>query len=191
MDYGMAKRAFRDAPFIGDAGLIRALDGQVFLSVIDVLGHGEPAHQLAQVCVAYLDKHCRWAPAALMNGLHKHILGSRGVVASIGHVDEKTGIFKYSSVGDTTVRKIGAQNASGVSEPGIVGYRMRTPQERTMLLTDGDLLLLYTDGISSHFELPEELSPHTAAAETAARAVVARFGKPSDDALCIALRYRS
>jgi hypothetical protein len=67
---------------------------------------------------------------------------------------------------------------------------MRTPQERTLRLQAGDLVLLYTDGVSDRFGIEDYPGLTFDEPATVAGAVVTRFGKQHDDAACLAFRYR-
>jgi len=62
-------------------------------------------------------------------------------------------------------------------------------QEHKASLEERDVLLLYTDGVRAHFRQEEYPQLHSDHPATIARTVVQRFGKPHDDAACIAARY--
>lgn len=189
LDYSLAKRPFDNGVYCGDTGLVKEFDGKVFLAVIDALGHGKEAHELAEICSDFLETNYRHTLVRMMEELHQHIRGSRGVVASICLLDMEKGLFSYVSVGDTLVRKLNNSRSRIYSMPGIIGYQMRKVQEGTMQLADNDILLLHTDGVSSHFDLWDDdiLQGDT---RIIADNIIARFGKKHDDALCIVLRYR-
>ena len=72
----------------------------------------------------------------------------------------------------------------------MVGYVMRSLREEEMMLCDGDVLVLYTDGVNAHFGLEDYPELLVDDAETIATHIIAYFGKPDDAAACIALRYQ-
>ncbi|MBN1843858.1 MAG: SpoIIE family protein phosphatase [Deltaproteobacteria bacterium] len=189
-DYFLVKRALNNDTFCGDTGIIKEFDSKIFIGIIDVLGHGEGTHEIALTCEDFLGKNYRQDLVKTMEGLHRHIRGSRGAVAGLCLLDLKTGDLKYVGMGDITARKFGSSNITIISRAGVVGYVMPTPREERLKLYDGDVLVLYIDGVKKHFDMedyPELISDN---ARTIATRIIERFGKEADDALCIALRYR-
>jgi hypothetical protein len=47
---------------------------------------------------------------------------------------------------------------------------------------------MYSDGVPSHFEPTNDRQIFSNSADTIAREVIRRYGKPHDDASCIAMR---
>jgi negative regulator of sigma-B (phosphoserine phosphatase) len=67
---------------------------------------------------------------------------------------------------------------------------MRHLREEKMTLTDGDVLVLHTDGVKEHFDLEDYPELLVDDAETVANHIINQFGGAEDDACCIALRYQ-
>jgi phosphoserine phosphatase RsbX len=187
--YHMTKRPLDNDVFCGDTGLFREFDDNVFLAVVDALGHGEEAQKVAEGCEAFLEKNYRLDLPEMMRGLHGHIKGSRGAVAGLCRLDLKTGELKYVGIGDTIARTIGSKNTHFISLSGVIGYTIPTPMEQAGNLHMGDVLLLHTDGIRA-YSRPEEYPelPDDAPATITTR-MIEQFGKEHDDALCMALKY--
>lgn len=189
----MAQRSYfyhRDTE-CGDTGLIKEFDGKVFVAIVDVLGHGSEAHELAVVCRDFLEKNYRQDLKEILKALHEFLRGSRGVVAGLCLLETDSGVLKYIGVGDITVRKFGANPAKLISQDGIVGYVMKTLHEGTMKLEDGDILVLYTDGVKEHFDAEEYPQLFSDNARAIASNIIRKFGKEEDDATCIALRWKN
>jgi serine phosphatase RsbU (regulator of sigma subunit) len=190
LDYFLAKRPLINEDACGDAGLIREFNSKVFIGIIDILGHGEEAHDLAIICVDFLEKNYRQDLIETMAGLHEYIKGSRGAVAGFCLLDLKTGELEYVGLGNITARKFGSSKINIVPRSGIVGYAMPALRKEKMKLHDGDILILHTDGVKENFDLedyPELLKDN---AEIIATHIINRFGRQEDDAACIALRYQ-
>ena len=173
----------------GDTGVIKEFDGQCFLALVDVLGHGRDAHDVALIAQAYLEQHCREEPVSVMQGLHARLKGTRGAVAAICRLETETGELTYVGTGNIVVRLLGARAFRFVSGDGIVGYMMSTVREQTLKLRVGDVLIMHSDGIREHFELSECPGILTGTAESIAAGLLEQFGKKEDDASCIAVRY--
>lgn len=173
----------------GDTGVIKEFDGQCFLALVDVLGHGSEAHDVALMAQKYLEQNYRQELVDVMQGLHACLKGTRGAVAALCRLDTKTGKLTYVGIGNITVRVLGPRNSRFVSRDGIVGYMMSTPREQNLKLFAGDALVMYSDGIKEHFELSESPGILTGTAKSIAVGLLNQFGKKNDDASCIALRY--
>jgi serine phosphatase RsbU (regulator of sigma subunit) len=173
----------------GDTGVIKEFDGQCFLALVDVLGHGSEAHDVALIAQEYLEQNYYEGLVDLMQGLHACLKGTRGAVAALCRLDTETGELIYVGIGNITVRVLGLRNARFVLGDGIVGYMMTTPREQNLKLFAGDVLVMYSDGIKEHFELSEYPGMLTGTAKSIAVGLLDKFGKKNDDASCIALRY--
>jgi negative regulator of sigma-B (phosphoserine phosphatase) len=173
----------------GDATVVRAREHLLFAAIVDVLGHGPEAHEIALRAQQFLTAHWSDSMVDLMAGLHDHLSGSRGAGAGLCLLDRRTGLLRYTGIGNTVIRRFGSGEVRLLSRAGIIGGSRRSPKEEQMSLAAGDVVLLYTDGVKDRFELQDypQLLHH--GAETIAATVVERFGKEHDDAACIALRY--
>jgi serine/threonine protein phosphatase PrpC len=72
----------------------------------------------------------------------------------------------------------------------VVGGTIRTPVEESMQLADGDIVVMYTDGVKTHFNASEYPRLQTDTPREVAENIVHRFGKAHDDASCLVMRYR-
>jgi serine phosphatase RsbU (regulator of sigma subunit) len=173
----------------GDAVVVRALDDGLFVAIVDVLGHGPEAHELTHIIDAFLERHATLDVAALMPRLHKHLQGTRGAAVGLCAVNAEKGRIDYVGIGNTSIRCIGESETRLVSKDGIVGQNMRTPLHQSLKLQSGDLILLYTDGVSDRFSSVDYPSVRSHSPELVVRAILDRFGKSHDDSACIAIRY--
>jgi len=124
-----------------------------------------------------------------MYRLHSELKGTIGAGAGLCVVDSVTRDLRYTGVGNTVLRTFGSQATRLISTDGIIGDRFRTPAVQSAPLNETGTVLLYTDGVSDRFDLAQypQLIYHSAS--TIARKIVERFGKPYDDATCMAMRY--
>jgi hypothetical protein len=67
---------------------------------------------------------------------------------------------------------------------------MGTPVEEVLELSDGDVILMYTDGVRTHFTSSDLPRLRTDPPYSVAAGLVHRFGKWHDDASCVVVRYR-
>jgi len=173
----------------GDAVVILPLDGGIFAAIVDVLGHGPEAHELALTIDTYLSRYGSSDISGLMTRLHQHLKGTRGAVVGLCFIDTASGRAEYAGTGNTVLRRFGDTETRLVSHDGVLGQNMRTPHPQTVQLEAGDLIVLYTDGIRDRFTSDDYPGLFHHAPEKVARTIVERFGKSYDDAACIAVRY--
>lgn len=175
----------------GDAVFYRELESGVFAAVVDALGHGPRAHETAQLAIGYLQRAAGSDVLGVMEKLNGHLKGSLGVAAGLCFIDLPSGALRYAGVGNTVIRRFGSSDTRLISRDGVLGALRVHPREESMTLFDGDVLLLYTDGVRAHFVLSEYPQIFGHSARTIAAQVVRRFGRDRDDAGCLALKYRA
>ena len=73
-----------------------------------------------------------------------------------------------------------------VPRGGVVGYQLPALREATLPIARGDVLILATDGLRHDFVLDW---PARANAQDYASYLLDRYGKDSDDALALVVRY--
>ena len=173
----------------GDAAVIRPLEQGLFAAIVDVLGHGPEAHQLAQVIEAYLTRYGASDVSRLLGSLHQHLKGTRGAAVGLCAIDAAAGRVDFVGTGNTSIRRFGRTETRLVSQDGVLGQNMRTPRPQTIQLEPGDLVVLYTDGVSDRFTPEDYPGLLLHAPKDVANNIVQRFGKDHDDAACIAVRY--
>ena len=173
----------------GDAVVIRPLEGGLFAAIVDVLGHGLEAHQLALLIDAYLTRYASSDIPGLMARLHQHVQGTRGAAAGLCAIDAAAGRVVYAGTGNTVLRRFGKIDTRLVSHDGVLGQNMRTPRPQTLELEAGDLIVLYTDGVRDRFTAEDYPSIFHHAPKDVVRTIIERFGRDYDDAACIAVRY--
>ena len=173
----------------GDAVVIVPLNEGLLVAIVDVLGHGPEANELTHIIDAYLSRYGTSDVSGLMKRLHQHLKGTRGAAVGLCAIDAVTGCIHYVGIGNTTARRFGKEETRLVSQDGVLGQNMRTPQQQTLQLEPGDLIVLHTDGVSERFTSDDYPGISSHAPKEVASNIVHRFGKDHDDAACVAVRY--
>lgn len=173
----------------GDTAVVRPLENGLFVAIVDVLGHGPEAYELAVQIEAYLMRYGSFDVSGLMTRLHQHLKGTRGAAVGLCALDAANGRLEYTGTGNTVLRRFGTIDTRLVSQDGVLGQNMRTPRPQTLQLEKGDLVLLHTDGVRERFSSDDCGSILHLPPKEVVRTIVKRFGKDYDDAGCIALRY--
>jgi negative regulator of sigma-B (phosphoserine phosphatase) len=188
-DHHSEVRPCRGESVSGDAVVVVEIPGGCFAAIVDVLGHGREAHDVAVVCQRHLARYAAGNVVEVMTGLHRRLRGSRGAAAGLCCIDAETGELEYVGTGNTVLRRFGSKETRLVSQDGVLGQNMRSPRPQKLHLEAGDLVLLYTDGIRDRFTLDEYRGVLHHDARAVARNIVERFGKSHDDAGCVAVRW--
>ncbi|UCG22846.1 MAG: SpoIIE family protein phosphatase [Chloroflexota bacterium] len=174
----------------GDAAIVQSRNGTLFLAMVDVLGHGPKAYELAVQIRALLEAEWQDDVTGTLLRLHEAIQGSIGAAAGLATLDLASGKLRYAGVGNTVIRKFGASSTRLPSADGIIGNRMRSPREYELQLGRSDVLTFYSDGIKDRFELAEYPQLIYESSRSVARKIVRNYGKQFDDATCLVVRYK-
>ncbi|MBV1857855.1 MAG: serine/threonine-protein phosphatase [Nannocystaceae bacterium] len=129
----------------GDLVVVRQTPSCTMLAVIDVLGHGPDAAEVAVRAGEYLNGADLDADAeAWMQGLHDALARTRGAAAGLGRAE--SGALQVTIVGNIEVRCSGTR-VGVIPTPGIVGRRMRRLRSFSFPMHDGDRLAMHSDGL--------------------------------------------
>jgi serine phosphatase RsbU (regulator of sigma subunit) len=175
----------------GDAVMIQPLKQELFVALVDVLGHGPEAHKLTLLISEYFSRYASSDLIAVMSGLHQYLRGSRGAAVGLCTLNSETGCITYVGIGNTVFRRFGSTDSRLVSQDGVLGQNMRTPRPQTLKLETDDMVLLYTDGVSDRFTQSDYPSLLIHSPSLVSSNIISRYGKGYDDAACIAIRYVS
>jgi serine phosphatase RsbU (regulator of sigma subunit) len=166
----------------GDAYLIKRFPGKVLLAVIDALGHGLLASQAAKRTIELLSAINEIQLDILLDNIHKALNGTVGVVLGLALVDYQCRQLTLAGVGNIIIKIIGKKKTEVILPTGILGYGKNNILCRTFPISEDDLLLMHTDGISDNYELsPSLLSSPKQLAQT----LMSGYRRLYDDALIL------
>jgi sigma-B regulation protein RsbU (phosphoserine phosphatase) len=135
-------------------------DGAWGIFIADVSGHGTPAAVLMAIthAIAHSQPGAHWPPAKLLTYLNDHLVrhytrGGTFVTAFYAVLDPRTRTLTYASAGHNPPRllRANADRIVGLDQSGALPLGIEPDHqfnESTLTLDRGDLLLLYTDGIT-------------------------------------------
>lgn len=177
----------------GDRYVVKPSSNGILVGVIDGLGHGAEAATAADAAAGVLEKYADELIISLMTRCHERLHFTRGVVMSLAFFDAGDDTMMWLGVGNVEGALLRAdQNVTPNLESlllrgGVVGYRLPPLRASVIPVMPGDTLILATDGIRSDFahrvivrDPPQKI----------ADAILARYGKETDDALVLVARYR-
>lgn len=156
-------------------------DGGTLL-VFDGLGHGEAAAEAAaRACGAFLDSTVQ-EPAEALQALHRAVAGTRGGAAALARIDLAAGRLHYAGIGNIGGAILGRDARRGLaSHNGIVGSIVGRAQGFTYDWSDGDVLVMHSDGIQSRWSLDGYPGITTRDPALAAGVLARDFARGRDD----------
>ncbi|WP_308376454.1 SpoIIE family protein phosphatase [Streptomyces sp. ISL-99] len=135
----------------GDTGAIVENDNIRTAIVIDGLGHGPQAAEVAQIALrAFLTASHQPLPQ-LMTVLHRALRHSRG--AAVGLLRLHADHAQYCGIGNVRTLAFSSRGVDHrlTGQPGIVGWKMPNPKAHSIPLAPGTTAVLHTDGINAQW----------------------------------------
>ncbi|MCU0117486.1 ATP-binding protein [Pseudomonas sp. B2M1-30] len=154
--YGVSQHALHDDPACGDTWHLAWHQGCLSALVIDGLGHGEEAERSARAGESAFARTPFAAPVLLMEDMHREMLGSRGGAVAFAQFNPGRDSLSFAGIGNIGACLIGAGKSRGLaSHPGIVGAQYRKAQPFDYAHVNGHLLIMYSDGLQSRWNLQD------------------------------------
>lgn len=161
----------------GDAVLVRTSDEAALLCVLDALGHGPRAAEVAAAAGRAFDRlDPRGELESALETMHRALAGTRGAALTMVRIAGPA--LSAVGVGNVALRVLGAE-LPFFATPGVVGARMHRVRVAETRLAGRARILLASDGVSTRLELGglEGVSPEVACAR-----LFAAHAKEHDDA---------
>ncbi|VVM73843.1 hypothetical protein PS662_01948 [Pseudomonas fluorescens] len=154
--FGVSQHALHHDPACGDVWHL-AFDGpRISALVIDGLGHGEEAERGARDGEKTFALSPFDTPVLLLEDIHRSMIGSRGGALAIAQFDGSANALKFIGIGNIGACLIAPDKSRGLaSHPGIVGGQYRKAQPFDYAHVNGQLLIMYSDGLQSRWNLQD------------------------------------
>jgi anti-sigma regulatory factor (Ser/Thr protein kinase) len=155
LEWGLVCVPKRDEKLCGDGWAVSEGRDRSSVLIVDGLGHGPAAFEVARRALRAFAEHAAEPPEPLLNLLDKALHTTRGAVAAVTEVDWTRRQVRYAGAGNiagTLVTGEG-QGFGLVSQPGTLGQGLARVQEVIRPWPDDGLLILHSDGLSNRWEL--------------------------------------
>lgn len=152
--FGVTQHSLHDDPACGDVWSL-AIEGQrISALVIDGLGHGEDAEVAARAGETAFAQQPFDSPEHLLEEMHHAMRGTRGGAAAVAQFDAGSNGLRFVGIGNIGATLIDEEKSRGLaSHPGIVGLQFRKAQGFDHSQAGGQLLVMYSDGLQSRWNL--------------------------------------
>lgn len=185
MEVGWVARTMPGQAECGDRVVVDCEARPHLIAVIDGLGHGPRAAEAAEAVAVFVSGHLDLPSDELLRRCDRAAAGTRGVAMAVLRIDPESLEMTHAGVGNVAVTSHGTTRVSPISQPGVIGGRLRRVVVERFQLHPGDVLAVHSDGISSRMDLGSCV--RRTAQQTAER-LLDRYGKDHDDASCAVLR---
>lgn len=190
--WGVSSKALGGANETGDLHVVVPGAQTVLVAAIDGLGHGRDAALAARAAASVLERYADEPLIPLMRRCHEELRRTRGVALSMASFDLRTSTMTWLGVGNVEgvlFRAVGSprnRRDSLMLRGGVVGYLIPPLRLAEHHVGSGDVLVFATDGVRTSFSA---CAPANLDIQDAAGAMLARYGKATDDALVLVVRY--
>ena len=191
IDWAVAERPMPGHQVSGDVHVVEPFRDGVLVAVIDALGHGDDAAATSRLAAATVRAHADREIPTVIRICHEQLRAARGVVMSAASIDARNHTVTWGGVGNVEGFLV-RSDASGslvrdalVLRNGVIGFQIPEVRPTVRPIAPGHVLILATDGIAAGFL--DRYEPGTP--QQIADAILARYGKPTDDALVLVAAY--
>lgn len=198
IEWGAASQPLKGNVESGDAYIVHHFPGGALAAVIDALGHGSEAAEIARQAVAIIEERAADPPVLLLQRCHQHLQGApRGAVMTLASFSFEDNTLTCAGVGNVEgilLRANPQASSSAVPRPesvvprrGVVGGNLPPLRASSHSLATGDTLVLATDGIRLGFAADARMDRDP---QGIADTVLHQYNLGTDDALVLVVRYR-
>jgi len=151
---GVAEAMYPGETVSGDAWAVEQTSTRTAILIVDGLGHGVVAAEAARESVRLFRANGRRAPRDLVQALHEGLRRTRGAAVAVAAIDAEHGVVRFAGLGN-----IGAAIVAPgvrrhlVSHNGTAGHTVRRIDEFSYPWPKDGVLILHTDGLTSHWDL--------------------------------------
>lgn len=191
VECGVAASILPGQTEMGDRHVFVQLKNGALVAVIDGLGHGQGAAAAARIAAAVLESSAKESVISLVRLCHEKLKATRGVVMSLAHFDSLENTITWLGVGNVEGVLLHRDRYGRVTREalplrgGVVGDSLPQLVASIVPVTRGDTLIFVTDGVRPNFTDGFKAD----SVQATANAVLANFGRGTDDALVLVARY--
>jgi anti-sigma regulatory factor (Ser/Thr protein kinase) len=175
----------------GDGWGLRVMDGRTLLLMADGLGHGPGAAEASDLALTLFQRSTAVGPAAVLEDAHLTLRRTRGAAVAMVAIEPSLERLAFAGAGNITGRLIsGVSDRSLMSQPGTLGLQIRRLQDAAYDWPDHAILVLFSDGIVSRWNLEDAGGLLTCEPIVIAGWIIRDHCRGRDDATVVVVRRR-
>jgi len=188
MTWGAVCRAKQGQSVSGDIYIVQEYgEGRVLAAIIDGLGGGVEAARAADAARQMITQYIEGSLQELIQRSHTALHTTRGAVIGLLRLDQEGHQASFMGVGNIGVQVYSRQPIKPISKNGIIGYRLPTLLELHYVYDPGDIFVLYSDGVSTHFTTDSRIDIRQSP-QRLAEQILTSYGKYTDDATVVVMK---
>jgi anti-sigma regulatory factor (Ser/Thr protein kinase) len=192
LEIGVLGRPSEGERVSGDDGSFVRSGDRLMIGVADGLGHGPLAREASAGATGVLRASPEAAPDAVLRTCHQALIGTRGAVMVVCAIDQGTREISIASVGNVSAHIYGfGPSKRFAGSAFVLGDPARAPRGTamaTLRLERGEVLVVFTDGVSARTNLEGERDLLRRHPIRIAQHVLEVHGGTRDDALVLVLK---
>lgn len=188
---GAVSRCMPGEVLNGDSFVISHLShSKTIAAVIDGLGHGKNAHIASSIVKEQILLKSDLQPVELINYLHSATKGTRGAVIGLVIINTEISKLYFTGVGNIEGFILSPNGKKSlISLSGILGHNIRTPKVFEFPFEKGDLVCLYSDGITTRWNSSD--IDWTGHPQSIADYLITNYSRSNDDATVLIISHTS
>ena len=188
MRWSAAGRPKEGQQVSGDAFTVVEQGDTLLVALVDGLGGGEEAAVAARKALETVEANAGKRLKEITELCHRHMHGTRGGVMGLLRIDTAGRQLSYVGVGNIGIYVLSARSIKPISKNGILGHnQLPSLLEQTSQYDKGDIIIMYSDGISTRFLNDVQQLRRSRDPEELATSIMTGYGKPIDDATVVVL----
>lgn len=173
----------------GDAVKTTSGISRKLVLVVDGLGHGPLAAEASNCAIDAFHDHQQRSPAEILNSIHSALRPTRGAAAAVAEISLPEKRIRFAGVGNigaTLHSSVRTRNL--VSFNGTLGHNVQKISEFEYPLDPGALLIVYSDGLSGHWDLSKYQGLTMRRSTLIAGLLYRDFSRRRDDATVVVVK---
>ena len=161
----------------------------VVMCLADGLGHGPNAEEAAVAAIAFVGANRHLPLPELFTRCDAALRQTRGVAMAVAVVDIRRASLTYAAIGNIRcLMRNGRERRLG-SDFGIIGAGFRHLAPDTVALSEGNLIVLASDGVEERLTLSRYGPDLLAVPSALAEAIIEDWNPGTDDAAALVCRF--
>jgi anti-sigma regulatory factor (Ser/Thr protein kinase) len=190
-EIGIIGRPIEGERASGDHAAFMRRDDRLWVTVVDGLGHGEPAREASDRAISTFLSSRTDSPQAVVEDCHRLLAGTRGAVMAVVCIDEATDDLEACLVGNVEAGVFGAGVARRFAGGSFVlGARqpLRKLHADRATLDRREAVVLFSDGIVRRHRIEDEPALLHEHPIVIAQFILEQFAREHDDAIVLVAR---
>jgi anti-sigma regulatory factor (Ser/Thr protein kinase) len=173
----------------GDGWAVKASPTGLDFVVSDGLGHGPIAAQATDMALDTFARGENLDPGMMLARMHGDLRSTRGAAVLTGHINAVENTLTCAGLGNIAGYVMAQPKPRGVvSMNGIVGHQLLRAKTFTYDCAANDLVILHSDGLTTHWKLDDFPGLTTRSASLIAGMMYKHFRRGKDDATVLVIR---